>query len=332
MQCSKQINNWSKQVLPTSAKSTIVTIVLLSLVGGAQFNYCNAEAIAAPATQSSTQPSNPTSNQPSTQPTAESLKMLSDVAAKPAMLLTHDASSAMEKFTFSIVINPPANSSSQATTVLVVRDGNKMGVVVGAKKYPSYYMTNGLFIGMDQKNPGGLIVHEGGSMQVVFGGADAGKKSKLNYTANKGQDIISLDPAGMLKSIAANIDSTDYRPTMQRMTLKTKDGNRITIKFPRTDAASIYPIESLLFQPAESGGFTFAFGNVQPHVALKKSIANRTLDDARKLGVPIRMLKDDEVDKEYIALVRADFGEKEEEIMAVEKLQGFFPEDLVEKE
>ena len=107
---------------------------------------------------------------------------------------------------------------------------------------------------------------------------------------------------------------------------------RSIIKFPRTDAASIYPIESLLFQPAESGGFTFAFGNVQPHVAYKKSVANRTIEDAKKLGVPIRMLKDEEVEKEYIALVSKDFGMNEEEQMAAEKLQSFFPEDVVEKE
>ena len=271
-------------------------------------------------------------SQPSTQPSAESLKALADIAAKPMLLLTHDSKSALEKYTFAIAINPPADSSSQTTNVMVVRDGKKSGVLVGARGYPSYYMTQGLFIGMDQKNPGGLIVHEGGSMQVVFGGADAGRKSKLNYLADRGKDIISLDPAGMLNSVAANVASADYRPNMQRLSLKTKDGNHLVIKLPRTDAAGIYPIESLLFQPQEAGGFTFAFGNVQPNIAFKKSITNRTLDDAKKLGVPIRMLKDDEVEKEYIALARKDFGEKEEEIIAVEKLQGFFPADVVEKE
>ena len=271
-------------------------------------------------------------SQPSTQPSAESLKALADIAAKPMLLLTHDSKSALEKYTFAIAINPPADSSSQTTNVMVVRDGKKSGVLVGARGYPSYYMTQGLFIGMDQKNPGGLIVHEGGSMQVVFGGADAGRKSKLNYLADRGKDIISLDPAGMLNSVAANVASADYRPNMQRLSLKTKDGNHLVIKLPRTDAAGIYPIESLLFQPQETGGFTFAFGNVQPNVAFKKSITNRTLDDAKKLGVPIRILKDDEVEKEYIALARKDFGEKEEESMAVEKLRGFFPEDAVEKE
>ena len=306
-------------------KSTIA--ILIFLIVAASFKIVIA-AEDSPTAAATTRPS----TQPTTMPSPESLKALTDIAAKPALLLTHDSKSAHEKFTFSIAINPPADSDSQSTTVLVVRDGKKTGVIVGAKGYPSYYMTQGLFIGMDQKNPGGLIVHEGGSMQVVFGGPDAGKKSRLNYVAAKGQDVITLDPGGMLSSITGNIASSEYRPQSNRLVVKTNEGNRITIKLPRSETQGVYPIESLLFQPAESGGFTFAFGNVQPNVAFKKSITDRTLEDARKLGVPIRILKDEEVEKEFVALARKEFGMSDQEQQTAEKLQGFFPEDIVEKE
>lgn len=272
-----------------------------------------------PATQPSTQST--------TQPAPDALKALADLAAKPKLLLTHDATSAHEKFSFALAINPPAGGQCQSTTVLVVRDGARIGVVVGAKGLPCYYMTGGLMIGVDPKNPGKLMMHEGGSIQLLFGGKDAGSHSHLSYSVRPGENSIILDPATMLTSISPKVVRADYRPELQRLGIKTDTGDNLKIRLARPDKPDAYPIESLMLQSPGPNGLTFAFGNVTPNVALKQSIASRTADDVRKLGIPIRTLTDEDLAKEFVALARADFAENEAEQEAAEKLRGLFPDD-----
>ena len=270
----------------------------------------------------------PPVTQPATQPAPDALKALADLAAKPRLLLTNDGSSAHEKFSFALAIHPPPGGQGQSTTVLVVRDGDRMGVVVGARGLPCYYMTDGLLIAVDPRNPGKLMMHEGGSVRLLFGGKEAGAKSGLGYIARGRQNSIVLDPAAMLTSIALTVNQTDYRPDLQRLGLKTESGHRVKIKLPRDDKVGAYPIESLLFQAHEPDGLTFAFANVTPNVVLKKSIAYRTAEDCRKLKIPIRMLTDADLEKDYFALARKDFGENDEEQETAEKLRGLFPDDM----
>ncbi len=269
----------------------------------------------------------PGTTQPTTQPAPEALKALADLAAHPKLLLTNDSTSAHPKFSYALAINPPAGGLGQPTTVLVVRDGDRMGVVVGAKGLPCYYMTEGLMIGVDPKNPGQLMMHEGGSVQLLFGGKDAGVHSGLSYTARHGQNSIVLDPAALLTSIVTKANRTDFRPDLHRLGIHTSTGDQLKIKMAALENESAYPIESLMMQAPAPLGMSFAFGNVTPNVVLKKSIAGRTATDARKLGIPIRQLSDEDLPKEYFALARKDFAENEEEQETAEKLRALFPDD-----
>ena len=270
----------------------------------------------------------PDTTQPTTQPAPEALKALADLAAHPKLLLTNDSTSAHPKFSYALAINPPAGGLGQPTTVLVVRDGDRIGVVVGAKGLPCYYMTEGLMIGVDPKNPGQLMMHEGGSVQLLFGGKDAGVHSGLSYSARPRQNSVVLDPAALLTSIVTKANRTDFRPDLHRLGIYTSTGDQLKIKMAALGNESAYPIESLMMQAPAPLGMSFAFGNVTPNVVLKKSIAGRTAADVRKLGIPIRQLSDEDLPKEFFALARKDFAENEEEQETAEKLRALFPDDL----
>jgi hypothetical protein len=274
-------------------------------------------------TPPATQPATQTATQPEAHP--DGRKALSDLASHPKLLLTNDAASAHDRFSYAIAINPPPGGSSQATTILVVRDGDHIGVVVGARGLPSYYMTDGLFIAVDPKNPGQLMMHEGGSVKLEFGGKEAG--GNLAYSARGKESRLVLDPAALIKSLAGNIKQSEYRPELFRLTMRTEAGDQLKIKLPQPGKENTYPIENLMFQAPGPSGLTFAFGSVTPNVVLKKSIAGRTLEDVRKLGMTIRKLSDQDLEKDYAALARADFAENEEEQEAAEKLRGLFPDD-----
>jgi hypothetical protein len=272
-----------------------------------------------------TQPASQPASQPSTQPSPEAIKALADLAAHPGLRLTNDATSAHEKFSYALAINPPAGGKGQSTSVLVVRDGDHVGVVIGAKGLPCYYMTDGLLIALDSKKPGQLMMHEGGSVQLLFGGKDA--VSQLSYLSQGKANSIVLDPASLLTAMATKSTRLDYRPDQQRLGLKTDAGDLLKIKFPKDGHPDAYPIESLMFQSPGPHSSTFAFGSVTPNVVLKKSIATRTADDVRKLGIPIRMLTDAELKTDFFALARVEFGENEEERETAEQLRALFPDD-----
>jgi hypothetical protein len=267
----------------------------------------------------------PTS-QPTTNPSPDAVKALADLAAHPRLRLTNDATSAHDRYSYAIAINPPAGGLGQSTSVLVVRDGEHFGVVVGAKGLPCYYMTPGLLIALDPKKPGQLMMHQGGSVQILFGGKDAG--SQLSYVPQGNVSSIVLDPAALLTSIAAKSSRLDYRPEQQRLGIKTDLGDLIKIKLPKEGHLDGYPIESLMFQSPGPNSSTFAFGNVTPDIVLKKSIARRTAEDVRKLGIPIRQLTDAEVTTDFFALARREFGENEEEREMAEQLRALFPDDI----
>ena len=284
--------------------------------------------LCAPLTRADEKPTDSrATTQPATQPAPEALAALADLAAHPKLLLTNDSTSAHQKFSYALAINPPAGGLGQSTTVLVVRDGDRIGVVVGAKGLPCYYMTEGLMIGVDPKNPGQLMMHEGGSVQLLFGGKDAGVHSGLSYSARPRQNSVVLDPAALLTSIVTKANRTDFRPDLHRLGIHTSTGDQLKIKMAALGNESAYPIESLMMQAPAPLGMSFAFGNVTPNVVLKKSIAGRTAADVRKLGIPIRQLSDEDLPKEFFALARKDFAENEEEQETAEKLRALFPDD-----
>ena len=271
-------------------------------------------------------PTTAPATQPSTKPSADSLKAMTDLATHTKLLLSNDAKSAHDKFSCAIVINPAPNGPAQSTTILLVRDGDHVGIVVGARGLPAYYMTDGLLVGVDPKNPGQLMMHEGGSVRLHFAGKDEG--GNLSYSSHAKENHVVVDPSALIQSMAAKLSETDYRPELGRLGLIAEGGDRLRIRLPRADKPDSYPIESLLFEASGPSGLTFAFGNVTPNVALKKSIARCTADDVRKLGIPIRKLSDDEIDKEYFALARAEFAENEEEQETAEKLRDLFKDDV----
>ena len=104
----------------------------------------------------------PPTSAPATRPAVEAIKALNDLAARP-LLLTTDGTSTHARYSYAVAINPPEGGEGQSTTVLVVRDGDHFGIVVGANGLPCYYMTDGLLVAVDRKNPGQLAMHEGGS-------------------------------------------------------------------------------------------------------------------------------------------------------------------------
>src|SRR6185436_9094938 len=90
-------------------------------------------------------------------------------------------------------------------------------------------ITDGLFVGLDPKHPGGLVLIEGGHPEVVFAGAPDGQGAEFQYRYRPA----GADAARVVFDARSLIQST-----FPRMLSASRDEQRKTIKV-RTQRAML---------------------------------------------------------------------------------------------
>jgi hypothetical protein len=289
---------------PARASLLAIPFLVLSLAGAREAEERAADALP-----------------PATQPSAEVRRAVEAVTKHENLRLSNDRRSMAEKFNFRCHFRPPAGARTQPADVVVVRDGAQIGLlVVGKDGLPYCYVTDGLLAAVDAEQPGGLVMHQGGSVSFKVHGEAGASNVEFRYASALRDSTIVMDPAAALSEILEKVVVGRFNAERREAEIRTVRGARVVLKLAERKAA--YPVELLLIQSGEGVGM--AVGEVAVGAVPKARLAGRSAADVKNLGVPVRELTDADL-KGFKILPPKAFGEREEERAAAKAFRGLFP-------
>lgn len=264
-----------------------------------------------------TAPASAPATQPVVDPAATAaIKALIDTKR---LRLATDAPTAADTFWFKFHLSLPDPAKAQPFDVVVASDKEKIGMlVVAADGLPFAYLTDGLLVRMDPANPGGLIVHTGGSASFTFGLGEGGPSGIFNYGSVAGRSHINANPAAILQGLLEKMIHANFDPAKHLVTAVTQRGARIGIEVAEKSEA--YPLKTLVIG---TGGTSRAgFGVVRLGVAPPFLIA-RDLKAFQSLQLPIRVVEDKDLSG-LPAVPPSDFAKDPKERAAAEAMKSLF--------
>jgi hypothetical protein len=229
------------------------------------------------------------------------------------------------RFVFTLKISIPMEGQPpQVSNYLVVRDGKHVSVLVStAEGLPVYFLTDGLFVGVDFDRPGGLMLYDGGDPTMTLASAADGSGVDLDvsFTASGRRRRIIVDVASLLravlpKTLAATVGKDGS------LSLKS-ERSRITLSPPDVTDKSGFGVGSVSIRTAKGMELTVEGFSADAEKSPRGMIGmNRNSIEA--LGLPIRVLTLDGAPLPANLLAPAGFSHAQGERKAAEKLQSLF--------
>lgn len=318
--------------------SIFVAVAALLLTVGTMLHGQPPEALQAHAEQSSV---NHVGNAPATQPspderargTAAAVTVLHELLENKSLQLSTDRGSAAEKFQLSVrLARGTANGQGAPTDLLVVRDGDDVGILCrSAAGLPYCYMTKDLFLRFNPERPGELLVFRGGSPSFILG-TDAENTRlvlDLSYRSDAKAPTVMFDAAALFKGALKKLKSADLDTINRAIHLRT-DKSIMEVLLPDPADGPGFSLKALAMK-SDSGSAivisNFALNDQRP-LALTGVTARAVLN----LGLPTRPVAAEDVEKLRDLYVPADFGSDTEERKAALKLMDLFDPALRHEE
>ena len=260
-------------------------------------------------------------------------RVVDDLLASKVLRLSTDAGSPVDGFHFRFALRPPADVARPPTEVLVGRRKEKLGIVASsiATQLPFAYIRDGLMVRLDPERPGGLIAHEGGRASFTFGMGPDGPVGDFGYTAEAGgKSGIVADPGAVLAGLTGRLAAAKYDEPSRTLQARTVRGAGVRLTLageapaahpaaqpaPAVDDAARYPIDMMAMVAPNGMGVILTAVQLAPP---PEAFVGATLDDVRKLGLPVRLLDDKEVGRVSL-FPTADLGKNEPDREASRKL------------
>jgi hypothetical protein len=267
---------------------------------------------------------------PITGPDAEAvdgLPVLKQLVEGGRLRLSADDASAATTFYFALfayVRGPQGVSPS--TEVAVWRDGQHLLVWTGSRQdkkppLPTCAMTDGLFVGLDPKNPGGVVLIDGGHPEVVFSGSQ--DKKGIDFVVayrRTGLDAarVFFDGKAIIQSSFSTMTSASYDEKNKTVAVTTKRA-KMQLK-PAADPKAPCALEWLTVTgPTQAVALRMAQEPLKP----PPRVENFTAAAVEASGLPLRRLGADDPDSElrpYFDVPVADFYADPRHRQAAEKL------------
>jgi hypothetical protein len=257
----------------------------------------------------------------------DGLPVLKQLVEGGRLRLSADESGATTTFYFALFayVRGP-QGASPSTEVAVWRDGDHLLVWTGSRQdkkppLPTCAMTDGLFVGLDPKNPGGLVLIDGGHPEVVFSGSQ--DKKGIDFVVGyrrSGLDSahIVFDGKAILQSSFSTMTSASYDEKNKTVTVTTKRA-KMQLK-PAADAKLPCAVEWMTVTgPTQAVAMRMAQEPLKPPPRLEKFTAAAV----EASGLPLRRLGSDDPESElrpYFDVPVADFYADPRHRQAAEKL------------
>lgn len=216
--------------------------------------------------------------------------------------LSLDETSATDRFYFGLVAYVrSAQAGTQSTEMAVWREGDKFlfwsWARDGKVSIPTCAVTDGLIVGCDLKNPGGVVLFEGGHPEVAFTAAPdmKGGEFLVRYHPT-GRDAARLvfDAKAIIQSSFETMTSASYDEKNKSIKVTTKRA-RMEIK-PEDDPKRPCAVRSLMITgQSQAVGFWLATDPIKPPPRVEKltaanleatglAVRRLTVEDAEELG------------------------------------------------
>ena len=227
--------------------------------------------------------------------------------------LSLDESSASDRFYFGLVayVRSP-QAGTQSTEFAVWREGEKFLLWSwsrqGNQRMPACTVTDGLFVGLDQKNPGGVVMFEGGHPEVVFSATDDRKGGRFAVTYHPtGRDaaVVVFDAKAIIQSSFESMVTASYDEKAKAIRVQTRR-MRMEIK-PEDDPKQPCAVRSLrVTGQTQAMGFWLSNVKLDP----PPRVDNFTAANVEVTGLPVRRLSEGDVDefKPYFDVPLPDFN------------------------
>jgi len=253
----------------------------------------------------------------------DGLPALKQLVEGGRLRLSLDQTSAADTFCFWLVAWVRTPQATPFTEIGVWRDRDHYAIWSWARQgqggFPCCLATDGLFVDLDPKNPGGVVLFEGGHPEAVLSGDDELKGAKffVGYRRDGG------DPARVLFDAKRLIQST--YPTMVAASLDEKNKTirvttrraRMDIK-PTTDPKMPCAVE-YLGATGPKQAVQFRLSATPPDS--RPRIDRLTAESVKGIPVPIRELSGQDADFEpYFNVPIADFTTDPRHRQAAERL------------
>ena len=248
---------------------------------------------------------------PATRPIVgtKAIHLLDNLSLHAPLELSTESGSAAKQFHFWYTLVIPAKEGEPRSASLhVVRDMDKVAVVVrdgtAPSSLPYAYLTNGMFVAIDASHPGGLVMYEGGRPDFVlaYDGAAGMFSFKLAQEVNDRDPHILLDLRSILRDAADNLrgqpnGDISFDPEKQVFTIATKNAVSQTLLSSEAAPSPLGIKEWVMRSKAGPViAVTLASGPRSPlnYFAVTKKAVEGV---GTKLGVaiPVRVLTDDEL-------------------------------------
>ena len=215
------------------------------------------------------------------------------MAGKSVGLSTADAT-APDHYHFLVrVALARKDGGTLASDYLIERDGDEVGVLVrSADGLPFAYATNGLFVGIDPKEPGRLVTFTGGSPTFAYEArADgSGLVFELSYVKDATKPSVVFDARSLLAAALERAVDAKVAPDGRSVELKTVKAT-ITVVAALPEKTAAFAVERLTTTTTASGA-AITVTDIHVERTLCVNVLGVTRDSVRKLGLPIRELAD----------------------------------------
>lgn len=252
--------------------------------------------------------------------TADGIATIRRIAADKLLRLSTDIEPPPKRFQFAIRLScEPPNAAPNYTDYLVVKDGDRTGVLIrDLDGLPYCYITEGLMVMVDREVPGRLLVTSVGAPSVVYRMADEPGKLDLwiSHIRKATKGTIDLNIGPILLALAEKVRQVTYERSSGTLVART-DQSAVMLTMRAVERPGDFGLRG--FVTRTSGAQTIALLDPEVDNAPALDLTRINKQSIAALELPIREIADDE--KNAVALtIPAHFGADPKERAAATKL------------
>ena len=238
--------------------------------------------------------------------------------------LATDQESGAANYHFTVwVARRTERNQIRSTNIDVVCDGGQVALLCSsASGLPYCYMREGLFVAIDGKRPGGLMMYRRGGPTFLLGADDTDHLNfVLSYAGRTTKPYVLLDLRSLLRSTKHKLRKAAFDANTGRIEGETEFAS-VWIEVRRSSAPDEVPVKELITTNGRAGQ-AVGVVDVGIHSPAPRNLIVITQEAVEALSLPVRPLNEEDVNPMDL-LTPAGFPATAGEREAAMRLQELF--------
>jgi hypothetical protein len=210
-----------------------------------------------------------------------------------------------------------------STNYLVERDDERVSILLlTADTLPFCYITNKLLVAVDTRNPGQLLLHEGGnpSFAISSDHREVHSICDISYRSRAEKPNLVLDFSAILDACVGKLKAAEVDKKKNSIELETEHA-LVSVELPYPDDSQSFPIKAFVMSGKAKDWL--AVGSIGVDSRAPANFSGVTKDVIESLGLPIRAMGVDEAGRVEL-IAPSGFGTTEKEKDAASRLTKLF--------